>query len=48
MSLRITVETILTPVRFKDSTEIYCSNVNKMSIWYKSCDDTVATTNVLS
>ena len=41
--LRITVESVLTSVRYKNHTEIYRSNVNKRLIWYKTCDDTVAT-----
>ena len=45
--LRITVESVLTPVRYKDHTEIYRSNVNKRRIWYKTCDDTVATTSAV-
>ena len=47
-SCRITVESVLTPVRYKNHTEIYHSNVNKRPIWYKTCDDTVATTYMLS
>ena len=43
VSVRITVENVLTPVRYKSHTEIYRSNVNKRPIWYKTCDDTVAT-----
>ena len=48
VSLRITAESILTPVRYKNHTEIYRSNVNKIPIWYKTCDDTVATTYMFS
>ena len=47
-SLRITVESVLTPARYKNDTEIYRSNVNKRSIWYKTCDDTVATRYMFS
>ena len=47
-SLRITVESVLTPARYKNDTEIYRSNVNKRSIWYKTCDNTVATTYMFS
>ena len=43
VSLRITIESVLTPVRYKNHTKIYGSNVNKRPIWYKICDDTVAT-----
>ena len=43
-----TVESVLTPVRYKNDTEIYRSNVNKRPIWYKTCDDTVATTYMFS
>ena len=47
-SLCITVESGLTPVRYKNHTEIYCSNLNKSSIWYKTRDDTIATTYMFS
>ena len=46
--LRITVERVLTPVQYKNHAEIYRSNVNKRPIWYKTCDDTVATTYMFS
>ena len=42
--VRITVESVLTPVRYENHTEIYRSSVNKRPIWYKTGDDTVATT----
>ena len=48
MSLRITVASILTPVRYENHTEIFRSYVNKRRIWYKTCDDTVATIYVFS
>ena len=44
VSLRITIESVLTPVRYKNHTKIYGSNVNKRPIWYKICDDMVANT----
>ena len=48
MSLRITVASILTPVRYENHTEINRSYVNKRRICYKTCDDTVATIYVFS
>ena len=48
VSLRITVESVLTPVRYKNHIEKYRSNVNKRPIWYKTCDDTVVTTYIFS
>ena len=48
VSVRITVESVLTPVQYKSHTEIYRSNVSKRPIWYKTCDDTVATTYMFS
>ena len=48
VSLRITVESDLTPARYKNHTETYRSNVNKRPIWYKTCDDTVAATLMFS
>ena len=48
VSLRITIESGLTPVQYKNHTEIYRSNLNKGSIWYKTRDDTVATTYMFS
>ena len=48
VSLRITVESALIPVRYKNQTEIYRSNVNKKPILYKTCDDTVVTTDMFS
>ena len=48
VSLRIAVESVLTPVRCKNHTEIYRSNANKRPIWYKTCDDTVAATYMFS
>ena len=48
MFLRITAESVLTPIRSKNHTEIYRSNVNKRPIWYKTYDDTVATTYMFS
>ena len=48
VSLRIIVERVLTPVRYKNHTEIYCSNVQKKPIWYKTCDDAVGTTHMFS
>ena len=41
-------ENVLTPVRYKNLTEIYRSNVNKRPIWYKTYDGTVATTYIFS
>ena len=48
MLLHIAVESVLTPVRYKNHTEIYRSNVNKRPIWYKICDETVATMSMFS
>ena len=39
---------VLTPVRYKNYTKIYRFNVNQRPIWYKTCDDAVATTNIFS
>ena len=47
MSYRV-IESVLTPVQYKNHAEIYRSNVNKRPIWYKTCDDTVATTYMFS
>ena len=47
MSLRITVESVLTLVRYKNHTEMHRSNVNKRPVWYKSCDDTVPLLNLV-
>ena len=51
MSYRVVayhVERFQIAVRYKNRTEIYRSNENKISIWYKTCDDTVATTYMFS
>ena len=43
-SLRVTIESVLTPFKYKNHTEIYRSNVSKRPIWFKTCDDTVTAT----
>ena len=40
LSCRYASPSVLTPVRYKNHTEIYCSNVNNRPIWYKTCDGT--------
>ena len=46
VSLRITIESVLTPVQYKNHTEICRSNVKERPLCYKTCDNTVATTNM--
>ena len=38
------VESVRTPVRYKNHTKTYRFNVNQTPIRYKTCDDTIATT----